>query len=141
MNGQKADGGPAPANRKRCCGVLVVEDDADIRTVLCELLKLDGYESVEAENGRVALERLKGSKRPCLILLDLMMPVLNGQQFIEALRKDDQLATIPVVVVSAFADQANQLKDKTAGFVRKPVDLRVLMQFVREHCGWSTTSE
>jgi DNA-binding response OmpR family regulator len=80
--------------------VLVVEDDKDIRDMMRRALEMDGWKVAEAENGRVALTRVEAS-RPDLILLDLMMPEMDGFEFVEALRRKDAWSGIPVVVVTA----------------------------------------
>ncbi len=80
--------------------VLVVEDDPDTRKILRRLLEKEGCQVITAENGRVALERLAESQ-PMLILLDLMMPEMDGFQFIERVRQQENWRTIPIVVVTA----------------------------------------
>jgi PAS domain S-box-containing protein len=82
------------------CPVLVVEDDAEIRKLLRRRLEKEGWAVAEAENGRVALERM-AENRPELILLDLMMPEMDGFQFLEEVRKQEGWRSIPVVVVTA----------------------------------------
>jgi CheY-like chemotaxis protein len=91
-------------DRHRCpdppCPVLLVEDDAATRELLRDRLSRDGWHVVEAENGRVALDRV-AENRPALILLDLMMPEMNGIAFVQELRKHPEWRSIPVVVVTA----------------------------------------
>ncbi|HVH47842.1 MAG TPA: response regulator [Labilithrix sp.] len=116
------------------CTILIVEDDPDIRDALRDVLELDGYEIVEASNGKEGLERLRNIVRPCVILLDLMMPVMSGREFIAVLRETDVLATIPVVVVSAWPDEAAHVRERTQGFVRKPVMLDALLSLVERFC-------
>ena len=86
-----------PANKQ---SVLLVEDDAPTRDMLRRTLVKEGWEVLEAENGRVALEKLDGAV-PALILLDLMMPEMDGFQFMEELRKRPQCRQVPVVVITA----------------------------------------
>jgi CheY-like chemotaxis protein len=81
--------------------ILVVDDDTDLRETLGELLEEEGYDAHLCENGRVALDRLRNGERPALILLDLMMPEMNGWQFREEQLRDAQLAKIPVIVMTA----------------------------------------
>jgi PAS domain S-box-containing protein len=81
--------------------VLVVEDDPNSRDLVCRLLAREGRSAVTAENGRVALERLAEGVRPALILLDLMMPEMDGFQFLEEFRRHPEYGAIPVVVVTA----------------------------------------
>jgi signal transduction histidine kinase/DNA-binding response OmpR family regulator len=82
------------------CPVLIVEDDTDIRKLLGRRLEKEGWAVAEAENGRVALERM-AENRPELILLDLMMPEMDGFQFLEEVRKHNVWRSIPVVVITA----------------------------------------
>jgi CheY-like chemotaxis protein len=83
--------------------VLVVDDDRDIRELLVELLASEGYEVASAPDGRRALAEAR-ARRPDVILLDLMMPVMSGWEFREAQLRDPALADIPVVVVTAFEE-------------------------------------
>ena len=82
--------------------VLIVDDDNDIREVLSEVLIEAGYEAIGAKDGADALRVLRESETlPCLILLDLMMPVMNGYEFRAAQKDDAQLSAIPVILLSA----------------------------------------
>ncbi len=81
--------------------ILVVDDDTDLRETLGELLSNEGYDTRLCENGRAALEFLRQGGRPELILLDLMMPEMNGWQFREEQLKDAALRGIPVIVMTA----------------------------------------
>ena len=82
------------------CPLLVVEDDASMREMLQRRLEKEGWTVIEAENGRVALERMT-ERQPDLILLDLMMPEMDGFQFLDEIRKHDAWRSIPVIVVTA----------------------------------------
>ncbi len=108
--------------------ILVVEDDGDLRESLCEIIEAEGYEVYGAENGAAALDMLPKIPKPSLIVLDLMMPVMNGWQLLSALRHSEIAAAIPVMVVSAVGDFKT-----TAGvrFVPKPIDLTKLMDIIR----------
>ena len=117
---------------KTGCCVLVVEDDEDIREVLATILHESGYSVIMARNGEEALQRLRtGTCRPCVILLDLWMPVMDGWQFREAQRKDPALAGIPVVVLSG--DREAQSFD-TAAYLSKPVQFHQLVRTVARFC-------
>src|SRR5688572_5458821 len=83
--------------------ILVVEDDPEQRETLCAMLDLEGFEHAEASNGREALDYLEGFPAPCLVLLDLDMPVMNGWDFRRIQLADERLSAIPVVVVTANA--------------------------------------
>lgn len=114
--------------------VLVVEDDDGIRDTLRYVLEFEGYRVFTAANGREGLDILdKTPASPCLILLDLMMPVMDGWQFAEMLEHDRNHSETPVVVVTAFSDQVKAIKAKA--MIRKPVDLDTLLQTVRKWCG------
>jgi CheY-like chemotaxis protein len=115
--------------------VLVVEDDPDIRATLCEALEDHGYSPVPASNGVEALDYLRGSnEKPCLILLDLMMPVMDGQEFRAQQRADQELAAIPVVVISAYRDLEKYATELATECLPKPVRLERLLQTARKHC-------
>lgn len=115
-----------------CKGVLVVEDDDSIRETVRQILELEGYTVHTAENGQRALEVLQGLRYPCLILLDLMMPVMNGWQFLEARKKNSVISELPVIVVSAIAEQAREAG--ATEIMRKPPDLDNLLRTVAFHC-------
>lgn len=112
--------------------ILVVEDDIDIRECYQSLLEHAGYRVATAQNGREALEQLS-RERPALILLDLMMPVMSGPEFLEVLRADTSSVDIPVVIVSAYGELADATTG-VAGFLRKPVELQALLTAVRRFC-------
>jgi CheY-like chemotaxis protein len=111
--------------------ILVVEDDGDIRSALCSILSDEGYEVSSASDGSEALSHLRSGGRPALILLDLMMPVMDGADFRCAQLQDPTLAQIPVVVLTAdgrFHDMARAL-GATAAFA-KPFELDALLATV-----------
>ena len=113
--------------------VVVVEDDPDIREAICEMLEFEGYPVVAFENGREALERMHESPNPGLILLDLMMPVMNGVQFLRARQTNEELLEIPVFVVSAVGRSKDILREGAQGFLKKPVDANDILDIVRAH--------
>jgi CheY-like chemotaxis protein len=119
--------------QSRCKSILIIEDDRDIRDTLRLILELEGYSPLVAKNGREGFEALQGCARPCLILLDLMMPVMNGWEFLDAHRRDVTIATIPVVVVSAIGEAAARLGAQAT--IKKPVELDSLLKIVRKYCG------
>ena len=115
--------------------VLVIDDDADIRETLTLMLQLHGYAAVGAADGREALDELKRGLRPCIILLDLMMPRMNGQQFRAQTLLDPELAGIPVVVTSGDASlQTKAANLGVSGILKKPFDADELLDVVRRHC-------
>jgi CheY-like chemotaxis protein len=114
--------------------ILVIEDDPDIAESLCDVLESEGYQVVTASNGKEGLDRLREIDRPSLILLDLMMPVMSGGEFLAVLRQTDGIATIPVVVVSAWPGEATQVRAQVQGFVNKPVSLDALLEATHKVC-------
>jgi|SRR5436190_16598104 len=113
--------------------ILVVEDDRELRETLCEALEMEGYAAIGAENGRVALRHLATGARPCLILLDLMMPVMDGWAFRQELLKDPSLAAIPVVVMTA-APAARAAAVASEAILYKPLHMGAVVDLVQEHC-------
>ena len=113
--------------------LLVVDDDLDIRDALQDALELEGYAVLLAADGLEALTQLRqGEELPNLILLDLMMPRMDGFAFREALRHDSNLSDIPVLVASADLDVKGAAEDlKVAGWLRKPLDLSELLSTVK----------
>lgn len=118
----------------RSKNILIVEDDEDIREILRLVIELEGYVVHTASNGQEGLEALAKIETPCLILLDLMMPVMDGWAFAEALEKDKLLTKIPFVIVSAFGENASNIK-KARGTIKKPVDLALLKNTIKMFCG------
>jgi CheY-like chemotaxis protein len=114
--------------------VLIVDDYADNRDLLAMVLELQGFEVATATNGEEALVEAH-RQRPCVILLDLMMPVMDGEQFRAAQMDDAFLREIPVIVISAKADGPEVARRmNAAGCLRKPVDFDDLSRSVGTHC-------
>jgi CheY-like chemotaxis protein len=109
--------------------VLVVEDDEDIRNAVAEVLREEGFTVTEAENGRRALDRMT-DRRPSVVVTDLMMPLMSGAELMRAMLRDERLATIPVIVMSAYLDALDALP--AARCFRKPFDVMKLASAVRE---------
>jgi len=124
----------------RSASLLVVEDDRDIREIVMETLADEGYETAGATNGKHALEQLRsGAPLPCVILLDIMMPVMDGRSFRAAQLADPALADIPVVVMTADADVAAIAVELHARLhLKKPVTLEQLFAVARHFCGAPT---
>lgn len=113
--------------------ILIIEDDRDILEVLKDLLESEGYVVATAENGKVGIEVLQSmlQQPPKLILVDLMMPVMDGFQFRQEQLKNDELKKIPVVVMSA--DGRMELRKGKIGvdiFLKKPLDLETVLHTV-----------
>ena len=117
-------------------GVLVVEDDEDIRADLAAILRVKGFAVDEAANGKEALARLQGGARPCVIVLDLMMPVMNGWELRAAMLGEGNLSAIPVVVVSGKGRIApdEEATLAPAAVLVKPFELTELLELVARYC-------
>ena len=114
--------------------IMIVEDDRDTREMLERFLQLEGFQVRTAANGQAALASLREEGSPCVILLDLMMPVMNGWQFREAQREDPSLAGIPVVVVTAAGPQSGIPSIHADGWLSKPVDFEQLLATIGTFC-------
>ena len=116
------------------CPVLIVEDDADLREMMAQLLSLEGYSAATVANGREALDYLhNGHAKPDVILLDLMMPVMDGWEFRRQQQADPAVADVPVIVLSAL-DQSRAADVDAEAFLKKPLDFDRLLQLVRDYC-------
>lgn len=116
--------------------ILIVDDDNDIRETFAEALRMVGYVVHTAPDGKAALEMLAVLAPPCLILLDLMMPIMNGEEFRKRQLVNPELAKIPVVVITA--DRDAQQKAMSIGVTEglsKPIDLESLSDVARKYCG------
>ena len=100
---------------------------------MAQLLAIEGYRTQTVPNGRAALDYLRQGDFPDVILLDLMMPVMDGWEFRRRQREDPQLARVPVVVLSAL-DQSRAADLDGAAFLKKPLDFDRLLQLVRQYC-------
>ena len=113
--------------------VLVVEDDDEARAVLLLALEAEGFAVLGFPNGAEALDYLRTSDAPCLIAMDMRMPVMDGPTFRAALLQDARLAQIPVIVVTAY-DPAIAVGLAALRVFRKPLDLTAFLDFVRKYC-------
>ena len=114
------------------CSVLVVDDNVEIRELLRVALTSDGYEVAGVPNGREALHYLRSHSDTCIILLDLMLPVMDGPQFRHAQLRDRSLAWIPLVVISASVDADRRARELGArSVIRKPLNLDEVRQALR----------
>ena len=119
--------------------ILVVEDDIDLGETVCEILRMSGYRAAHAVDGLVALEMLGAGGLHDLILLDLMMPRMDGWAFRAAQLRDQRLKDIPVVVLSAMGEIPKAIDANS--LLRKPVDPKILLdtveKFIRRRSGSS----
>lgn len=110
--------------RPHRCSVLVVDDDADVRELLRLTLTADGYDVATVGNGREALHHLRSHADTCIIVLDLLLPVMDGARFRVLQLRDRSLAWIPVVITSAAVDGDRRARELGARrFIRKPLNL------------------
>ena len=117
--------------------IMIVEDDTDTREMLERFLQLEGFDVRTAANGQLALQSLQEDNALCVILLDLMMPVMNGWQFRQEQVRDPRLSKIPVVVVTA-AGPRDEIPDIDAdAWLSKPVDFDRLLATIAPLCSRS----
>jgi CheY-like chemotaxis protein len=118
--------------QERIVRVLVVDDDANIRRMIIAALRRDGYTFLEAPNGRDALDLMR-SEHPDVVVLDLMMPILSGWDVLRERMEDEQLRSIPVIIVSANKDPevATVVDQGICAFLPKPFDIGALSALVR----------
>ena len=115
--------------------VLVVDDEPAIRQLLEDLLSAEGHAVLSATDGRSALQQLHSGARPCVILLDLMMPLLDGWQTAQQLRGDPELRTIPFAVIAANPRyEADAYRMGAAAWLGKPLDIAALLETVEQLC-------
>jgi CheY-like chemotaxis protein len=115
--------------------VMVVDDDESIREALASVFEEEGYTTLLAENGRVALEQLAvAAERPCVIVLDLMMPVMDGWQFRNAQKSSPTHADIPVIVVTAAGNDRSCAIEADAT-LHKPLNATSIVRAVEQFCG------
>ena len=112
--------------------ILIVDDDHDVRRALTELLEEEGYSVAGAANGRAALELMRSGVRPSLILLDLMMPGMNGWDFRSVQMRDPELRAVPVVIVTAsgFSPEAIRTQLGPIELVPKPIQPAILLDVI-----------
>jgi len=118
-----------------CQAILVIDDDVDVREALTEILSDEGYDVIGVGSGREALAYLHAATRPSLILLDMMMPEMDGWQLRLELRKDPALAQIPVVILSAHDDVRNAaLALGATDYLRKPLRAESVLEVAERFC-------
>ena len=115
--------------------VLIIEDIAGVRAELTRLLEKAGYRVVTAENGQAGLQSLQRPPLPDLILLDLMMPVMNGWDFRRKQKASPDFSSIPVVLMSAGGNIASSCADlETSDYIAKPVEVEELLNKIQRYC-------
>lgn len=115
--------------------VLVVDDDEDLLEIVRDVILQEGFDVIVAQDGAEALERMRTGKVPCLVLLDLKMPGMSGQEFRRRQLEDEKLAGVPVVGFTGLSngeDEARLLA--LSSYLRKPVHLHHLLETVSHYC-------
>ena len=122
----------------QCPYVLVIEDETAIRETLKLTLELNGHSVRTASNGQEGLNALADPEKPALVLLDLMMPVMDGWQFLKAVENSSDMALrqIPVVVITALGDRARTVREhgSVRDMIKKPLNIDTLLKVVGEYC-------
>lgn len=118
--------------------VFIIEDDKDIRETLAEYLQSEGFSVVQAINGQDALDILQKMGPPSLFLLDLFMPVMNGNQFLEKIKAEgNPNSKVPVLVFSAAPQEDEEVKKVlkwVAGVLKKPFDIDEVLTAINKGC-------
>lgn len=114
------------------CSVLVVEDCEDLRELEISFLESFGFKVASASNGQEALSILASIPRPCIVLLDLMMPIMNGRQFLNTIKKTEEYSSIPVLIISAIAEVSDT--SGAIGYLKKPINLDSLKNVITQYC-------
>jgi CheY-like chemotaxis protein len=119
--------------------VLVIEDDRDTRVILSEILADEGYEPVTVEAGDAAVRYLQAHDPPCLVLLDLRLPRMNGVAFLHWLDGREDLRKLPVAVISAIKigeeREQDPFREHVVAVLRKPFSLEDVLDLLGSHCG------
>jgi len=111
--------------------VLLVEDEEELRETMRDALELNGYAVVAAQDGQAALEELDRIDHLCMVLLDLLMPRMNGWEFLSKMRERPEMADVPVIIHSSLPSHAPQGVTRV---LQKPIELQRLLSVVREFC-------
>ena len=129
--------GVAPVTQMSTCPtpILVVDDDEGMRVPLCRVLEFDGHRTVQAADGREGLRLLRDGLDPCLIIMDLMMPEVDGFAFRAAQVADPRLADIPTIVLTASALTVGTDALRATAVVTKPVTVGRILALVDAYCG------
>lgn len=111
--------------------ILIVEDDMDINQALQVVLEMEGFKTLLAFNGKQALSVLSSAERPDWILLDLMMPEMDGYEFLETVYQPAYTKKTPIIIISAAPDAHRVAESYGVKAIPKPVDLRKLLETIR----------
>lgn len=111
--------------------ILVVDDDEDVRTMLCLVLSAEGYRTVGAADGVEAMDRLRRDRPPLLVLVDLMMPRMNGEELIDEMAHDPALSRIPIAIISGQLSARTAQTSRVIARLVKPVELDQVLTVVQ----------
>lgn len=115
--------------------ILIIDDEMDMRIALVEFLEDEGFSVAQAVNGKIGLETLRTQAHPKLILVDYMMPVMNGEEFCLRCKNDQLLKSIPIALLSAASVPTNKIeKMQVVEVIEKPIDLKWFLDFVAKYC-------
>lgn len=112
--------------------ILVVDDDIDVRTMLCALLSAEGYNVLGASDGVEALDCMRVVDPPALVFVDLMMPRMDGEHLIRAMKQSPELARVPIVIMSGHTVAGGAARPGASAFLKKPFELDSLLTVVHE---------
>ena len=126
---------PVSLSELSCRSILVVDDDPDVRDAVADVLADEGYGVTGVGSGREALQHLQQHMRPSLILLDMMMPEMDGWLLRQELKKSPDLASIPIVILSAHGDVRDAaLALGAVDYLRKPLSVDSLLEIAERYC-------
>ena len=112
--------------------ILLVEDDMDIQDNLKAFLEMENFEVTTVANGKQALDLLQKEGKPSLILLDIMMPVMNGYEMLAEMKQRNIFLDIPIILLSAATDIEETARQQVVQFIRKPIALDKLLNTIKE---------
>ena len=112
--------------------ILIVEDDKEIREAMKDALEIEGYNVKIASSGGEGLTILRMSDNICMILLDLLMPSMSGREFMDLVKKEEKISSIPIFIHSSIANKENTTGAE--GWIKKPADLGIILQAVKNYC-------
>jgi CheY-like chemotaxis protein len=118
--------------------VLLVEDEPELREAMATTLRLEGHRVKTASDGMQALDQLRDGYLPAVVVLDLVMPVLNGVEFLKIARGDERLRSLPVITITSTEEE---LPFGAQAIIRKPADMDVLLGMVEAHCAHAEARE
>lgn len=114
--------------------ILLVDDEPDLRECIADFLETEGYKVIQAENGKVALNLLKTGIKPSVVLLDYMMPIMDGKAFCEVFSKDSSINSIPVILLTAAKVTEETLKQMNLrDQLMKPIQIEKFLETIAKY--------